>query len=200
MDRFANFSDLNKHFFEGVHFRIKTHDRGGAILILAPHGGGIERGTSEFAKAIAGGDLPLYLFEGLMPTARESQALHITSTRFDEPRCLRMIKKYQKALAIHSCSGREPMLHVGGKDSTLKSALIAELTTKGYPVQHGTGKYAGIFSANICNQTKSGKGVQLELSNGLRRILFENWQTRKSRKTTTELFSNLVQDIRNVLE
>ena len=31
-------------------------DRQGPTLILAPHGGGIERGTCELARAIAGDD------------------------------------------------------------------------------------------------------------------------------------------------
>jgi phage replication-related protein YjqB (UPF0714/DUF867 family) len=196
----CSFADLEKQFTEGVHFCKTTRDRGGTVLILAPHGGGIERGTSELARSIAGDDLSFYLFEGLMPTARQSQALHITSTRFDEPRCLKLISKFQKALAIHGCGGKEPMIYVGGKDDDLKNALIAELSARGHPIQLGTGRFAGIFHTNICNRTISGKGVQLELSNGLRRSLFYNWRTRKSRKTATTLFGRLVSDIRDVLE
>jgi len=200
MDRFSHFADLEKQFTEGVHFRRTARDRGGTVLVLAPHGGGIERGTSELARSIAGGNLSLYLFEGLMPTARQSQALHIASTRFDEPRCLKLIGRFEKALAIHGCRGREPKIYVGGKDNDLKDVLIAELGARGHPIQLGTGGLAGIFSTNICNRTCSGKGVQLELSNGLRRILFDDWRTRKSRKTTTNLFERLVSDIRDVLE
>ena len=199
MDRFIHFSDLEKQFTGGVHFRKTKYDRGGAILILAPHGGGVERGTSELARAIAGDNLSLYLFEGLMPTAKESQALHITSTNFDEPDCLNLIGKFQKALAIHGYNGKEPMIYVGGKDNELKDMLIAVLNAKRYPVQPAILKYAGDCSTNICNRTSSGKGVQLELSNGLRRKLFEDWRTRKTRKITTELFSSLVTIIRSVL-
>jgi phage replication-related protein YjqB (UPF0714/DUF867 family) len=200
MDRFAYFADLDTQFTEGDHFCRTARDRGGTILILAPHGGGIERGTSELARSIAGDNLSLYLFEGLMPTARQSQALHITSTKFDEPKCLKLISKFQKALAIHGCGGREPMIYVGGKDDDLKNALVSKLSARGHPIQLGTGRFAGIFSTNICNQTSSGKGVQLELSNGLRRSLFDDWRTRKGRKTTTSLFAELASDIRDVLE
>lgn len=198
MDRFSNFTDLEIHFKARVDFRITSLDRGGKVLVLAPHGGGIERGTTELAKSIAGDDLSLYLFEGLLPTARENNVLHITSTRFDEPQCLKIIRKFEKAIAVHGCNGKVPMIYVGGKDSELREALIAELKAKGYPAKSGTGYYAGIFSKNICNRTSSGKGVQLELSNGLRHILFDDWRTRKSRKTTTELFARLVSDIRKV--
>src|SRR3974377_1280427 len=164
MDRFEHYADLDKQFTEGVHFSRIAADRGGPILILAPHGGGIERGTSELARSIAGEDLSLYLFEGLMPTAVQSQELHITSTNFDEPRCLTLIGKFEKALAIHGSSGKEPMIYVGGKDDDLKHALIAELSARGHPVRPGPGRLAGIFPTNICNRTRSGKGVQLELS------------------------------------
>ncbi len=200
MDRFASFADLEKDFKEGVHFRVTPLDRGGTFLILAPHGGGIEHGTSETARSIAGDSLSLYLFEGMFRTARESQALHITSTKFDEPRCFELVGKFQKALAIHGCNGKEPIIYVGGKDDVLKHTFIVELTAKGYPVELGGGDYAGTYSTNICNRTSSGKGIQLELSNGFRRTLFDDWQTRKSRKATTALFSRLVSDIREVLD
>ncbi len=200
MDRFEHYADLDEKYTEGVHFSRIARDRGGTILILAPHGGGIERGTSELARSIAGDSLSLYLFEGLMPTALESQALHITSTKFDEPGCLKLIGNFEKALAIHGSSGKEPMIYVGGKDDDLKDALIAELSARGHPVQPGRGRLAGIFPTNICNRTSSGKGVQLELSNGLRRSLFEEWRTRKGRKTTTALFAKLASDIRDILE
>jgi len=135
-----------------------------------------------------------------MRIAKDSQALHITSTRFDEPRCLNLIRRYPKALAIHGCCGKEPMIFVGGKDNTLKNALIIELSAKGYPIQLGTGKYAGSCSANICNRTSTCQGVQLELSNGLRRLLFDDWKNRKGRKITTDLFARMASDIRDVIE
>lgn len=199
-DTFAHFSHLENRFTEDVHFRRVIFDRGGEILILAPHGGGIERGTSELARAIAGDNLSLYLFEGLMRTAKESKILHITSTNFDEPDCLNLIGKFQKAVAIHGYDGKESIIYVGGKDNELKDTLIATLNAEGFPVQSAIRKYAGDWSTNICNRTGSGKGVQLELSKGLRRTLFEDWSTRKGRRITTALFSKLVTAIRSVIE
>ncbi len=200
MDRFSSFAELEKNFKEGIDFRIKSADKGGKILILTPHGGGIERGTSELARSIAGNDLSLYIFEGLLPTARESNGLHITSTRFDEPRCLNLICKFERSVVVHGCNGKEPMIYVGGKDVDLKDTLITELSAKGFLAQLGVREYAGTHSKNICNRTSSGKGVQLEISNGLRRTLFDDWRTRKSRKVTTEIFASLVSSIRETLE
>lgn len=200
MDKFARFVDLEDNYTEGKHFRVGLIDRGGTILILAPHGGRIERGTSEIATSIAGDNLSLYLFEGWLPTARESKMLHITSTHFDEPRCIGLIGKFRTALTIHGCDVEGQVIYVGGKDNELKRALITELGEKGYPVQRGEGDYAATRSANICNRTSSGMGVQLELSRGLRRRLFADWSTRKGRKTTTALFARLVSDIRDVID
>lgn len=194
-----HFQDIKENYREEENYRIRAVNRDGRILILGPHGGGIERGTSELVRAIAGDNLSYYLFEALMPTARESQKLHITSTQFDEPRCLELIRAFQTSLAIHGCIGKRPMIFVGGRNDDLKKILVTGLEQKGYPVQIGTGKYAGSCPSNICNRTNTGKGVQLELSNGLRRTLFKDWRTRRSRKSTTALFARLTADIRDLL-
>lgn len=197
-DTFSNFDDLRKHYREETDFRIRFENRGGRFLIFTPHGGGIEPGCSELVKALAGNDFSYYLFEGRLPND-ENQKLHITSRRFDEPRCLELIRNFQKALVIHGCGSEEQMIFVGGKDQDLINILIAGLNAKDYPIQPGTDDYAGTYSTNICNRTSTGKGVQLEISRGLRRTLFKDWRTRKGRKTTTDSFARLIADIRDVL-
>jgi phage replication-related protein YjqB (UPF0714/DUF867 family) len=57
------------------------------IAIIAPHGGGIEPGSSTIARAIAGEDINMYLFEGIK-VAKGNAIVHIASHHFDEPRCL----------------------------------------------------------------------------------------------------------------
>jgi len=54
MDRYESFDELCKHAIEGRDFRIRTASRPGQVAVIAPHGGGIEPGTSELAEAIAG--------------------------------------------------------------------------------------------------------------------------------------------------
>jgi phage replication-related protein YjqB (UPF0714/DUF867 family) len=144
-------------------------------------------------------DLSYYLFEGCLPTAHESQVLHITSRKFDEPKCLDLIKEFQNSLAIHGCLGRVPIIYIGGIDVDLKDKMLTELSQKGYPTKAGTGNYAGNNPTNICNRTSMNKGVQLEISNGFRRLLFEDWRNRKGRKTSTELFARFVSDIRELI-
>ena len=84
-DTYPSFGALALSETEGKDF-IVTCLRGARddIVILAPHGGKIEPGTSELARAVAGSDIALYLFEGVKPSG--NRALHVTSTNFDEPR------------------------------------------------------------------------------------------------------------------
>ena len=199
-DSFQNYAQLQTEYRNGRDFRICHADRGGELLILAPHGGGIEPGTSEIAVALAGDDLSYYLFEGLGQTGRDNRRLHLTSARFDEPQCLDLVTRYQTALAVHGYLNREPMIVIGGRDLELKARLMAELSARGWPVQIGTDGYAGTLRSNICNRTRSGKGVQLEFSDGLRKPLFADWQYRIGRKTTTDQFLQLVTAIRSVID
>lgn len=64
-ERYRNFADLAAHEKENLDFRVRSDERHGAATVIAPHGGGIEPGTSELAQAIAGDDLSFYAFEGL---------------------------------------------------------------------------------------------------------------------------------------
>jgi phage replication-related protein YjqB (UPF0714/DUF867 family) len=192
-DVFKSYAGLISQYDNNIDFRIRYENRGGKIIILAPHGGGIERGTSELAKAIAYDDLSFYIFEGLLQKARQNHRLHITSTKFDEPICRQLIPEFTTSLAIHGCKGEEPLIHLGGKDNELKNNLFEMLDKQGYSATFGKGDYAGSSYANICNRTMTGAGVQIELSTGFRRLLFQNWQTRKGRriKTKNPLFTHI---------
>lgn len=198
-DKFLSFYHIAAEYREEVDFRIRPVDRGGKIVIIAPHGGGIERGTTELTRAIAGEDFSYYIFEALMKKASQSQELHITSTHFDEPRCLDLVKRFQSSVAIHGCVGVAPIIYAGGRDGDLKEQLVTKLKQRGYDIQYGSGEYAGSFPSNICNRTNSRRGVQLEFSNGFRRLLFDDWRKRDGRRTTTALFERLVSDIRDML-
>jgi phage replication-related protein YjqB (UPF0714/DUF867 family) len=194
----VNFAALKEYYGDRKNcYRIVSENNGGRIIILAPHGGKIEPGTSEIVRAIAGNDLSYYLFEGCLPT--KNQDLHITSTNFDEPECLALIKQFETCLAIHGCRGNAPKIYVGGSDSQMKEFLIAELRHKDYPAQIGTGNYKGGSRENISNRTVSGKGIQLELSTEFRHRLFFDWKNPTGRKNITELFTRFVSEIRELI-
>src|SRR5512147_3147748 len=97
-------------------FSISTCDRASRVVVAAPHGGGIEPGTSEIAVAIAGRDLSYYLFEG---HKREGNAaLHITSSNFDEPRGLALLRRACCALTVHGEASETEMVYLGGLNAS----------------------------------------------------------------------------------
>ncbi len=196
-DKFNCFAELSRQYQIDRDFKISCRYKDGRIVIFTPHGGGIEGGTSELVTEIAGNDLSFYVFEGLL--AHANQDLHITSAKFDEPKCVGLLTKFQTAIAIHGCEGHEEMIYVGGKDIALMSTLVDRLKDKGYPIRSAAYPLSGSYYKNICNRTASGRGVQLELSSGFRHLLFENWANRKGREIKTKYFYALTEDIRTVV-
>jgi phage replication-related protein YjqB (UPF0714/DUF867 family) len=62
-DRYRSFTALDAEQRRGIDYNIRLQDRGTAIAVIAPHGGGIEPGSSEIAMAIARDDYSFYAFE-----------------------------------------------------------------------------------------------------------------------------------------
>ena len=94
-----------------------------------PHGGGIEQYTSDIARAVAGTEFSLYLFEGIRHTDNYA-ALHLSGHKFDEPRCLELLPHRNHVIARHGCRGDAQQALVGGLDEPLKAAMgqtIADL-------------------------------------------------------------------------
>lgn len=187
MDVYANFAELNAAEREGVDFCVRVVRRGNACtVILAPHGGGIEPGTSEVASKIADDDLSLAMFEGDKSTG--NARLHITSTNFDEPRCLELVQAADYVVAIHGEASEEPLVFLGGKDTKLGAQIRIALESHGYNVKaHENQGLQGIATANICNRGRRGAGVQLELTVALRKTFFESLTVKGRRKPTYEL-------------
>lgn len=169
-DRYPNFAALAAAQPQGA-FSIHVRDTGSPLVVVAPHGGAIEPGTSEIARAIAGDDLSLYLFEGTRP--ERNGELHLTSTRFDEPRCLALVAAAERVLTIHGENRDEEAVYLGGRDEAALAALRASLAANGFAaLEHPDPALLGRHPKNLCNRGRSGAGVQLEVSRGLRRGLF----------------------------
>ena len=64
-DKYPNFAALEQHERSGIDYCIVIRREEPAFAIVAPHGGGIEPGTSEIADAIACQRWSFYNFEGL---------------------------------------------------------------------------------------------------------------------------------------
>jgi phage replication-related protein YjqB (UPF0714/DUF867 family) len=167
MSKYASFGELAEHEAQGRDFRVRRVERPGSrVVILAPHGGKIEEGTSEIAALIAGTDHSLFCFEGLKSHGR-NRDLHITSHRFDHPDCLEMAARRDIIVSVHGCMGHS-RIFVGGLDVDLSERLSNGLVAEGYVVISEDHKYPGRHPFNICNRGLRKKGAQLEITYDLR--------------------------------
>lgn len=193
-------------------FRRHAAARPGDTVVIAPHAGGIEAGTSELCLAVAGyhpADLaptpaggPVYdywMFEGLRVTG--NGALHVTSTRCDDPVARSLAAGSERVLSLHGCTAAQAGLTagaravlVGGADTGFAGQLIAALTAAGIHAvdASGTKELAGLSPANICNRTRRGGGAQLEITAPLRSAMFGTDTRAGRRNTTRPLFWSFV--------
>ena len=197
-DGYKNFVDLAAHEKENSDFRVRSQERHGAAAVIAPHGGGIEPGTSEPTEAIASADLSFYAFEGLKRNG--NGLLHITSSRFDEPKVVALVTASPRVVALHGeLDCRDEVVFLGGLDKGLGKRIQAELQTAGFVVGiHDDPYLQGVEKNNICNRGQSGRGVQLELSQPLRRSFFKSFD-RNGRQHRTEQGDRFVDAMRKAL-
>lgn len=169
-DDFRCYDDLAQRFVEGVDYalHVKRRERS-RVAVLAPHGGRIEGRTSEVARLIAGDAHSLYLFEGLRTTGDNFDCLHLASHRFDEPSALDLISDCDTVVAVHGYSAPGPDVLLGGLDEALKLEVARSLAAVGLSCLTGGHRFPGRDPRNICNRGRTGRGVQLELSDGLRK-------------------------------
>ena len=192
-----SFASLQASESEGISYQRRVKMRKSALAIIAPHGGGIEPGTSEIAIAVAGFQFSYYTFDGLRQS--NNRSLHITSTLFDEPKCLQLVNNSEIVIAIHGCVGEEKVVHVGGLHEKLKICLINALLKAGFDARVAGINFAGTQVQNICNRGRSGAGVQFEISEGLRRSMFKGLD-RQNRRITTHVFRKFVTSVHQELK
>lgn len=169
-DRFKSFQELSAVYKEGVDYDIVLETSKEPYAIIAPHGGNIEFMSAELSRAIHK-YLPwnLYLFIG---RAKKADDLHLTSSRYDEPRALAMTKAMHRCLSIHGFrekAGPADQICVGGANAVyakkMADALRASLPK--VEVMYPCKIFPGTHKTNIVNMCKE-QGVQLEISRQLR--------------------------------
>jgi len=151
-----------------IDFEIEVKETGSDVTVLAIHGGKIEKGTTELAYALAShNNYNYYSFLGLKST--DNFSLHVSSDKFAETYALEMVSRSKVALSIHGCYGTEEFTYIGGRDTELADRMKESLIKYGFTVKKDTPKdLAGISPDNIVNRNIDERGVQLEISEGLR--------------------------------
>lgn len=160
-------------------------------LLIAPHGGGIEPGTSDIMRAVVeSGGWAWYEFAGFLRQGNKD-ALHITSMHFDEPTLAGMLPKTAFVVSFHGASdAAEPLVYVGGKWTLGRQTMIASINKA--VGEHGiravdaiesqaAAHLQGMDDSNLTNRGKRGEGVQLEFSRGSRNLLFPPDASREAR-------------------
>ncbi|GBF34684.1 phage-related protein [Desulfocucumis palustris] len=156
-------------------YTIKTNDIGSDTTILAIHGGGIERGTSELVEALNGyGEYNTYSFEGLK--AADNGSLFMRAINFDEPTAVSLVNKSDYTVSVIGAAGDDEVTYIGGQNKLLAELIRLHLTAKGYNVKTLgiSDRIAGVMNSNIVNENKLFNdsyqlgGVQIAISKGLR--------------------------------
>lgn len=181
-DTFKNFAELAAVYTEGTDFIVSGENLRDDIGITAYHGGGIEIGTTELLRSVRSlkSDWSWYSFEALLSSG--NSVLHITSTNYDEPRGLTFVKRLNRIVSLHGAAGDTPITYIGGRDVVMRNFIWKALEDRGFTVELADGGIAGIEPDNFINRTKSGEGVQLELSTQQRKNLFVGGDWSRSKR------------------
>lgn len=175
-DLYTSYTDLAAHQTEGVDYeRRQVPVTGSKWCSIAIHGGGIEQGAGEVARAVGAGLMSHYEFAGIMP-ANNFATLHVTSTNFDEPIATALVTGSLRCLSFHGYSGIPGLAEtsIGGLDTVTSARVAEELTRAGFRVITASQEIAGADPANIANKTSISAGVQVEMSNAQRASFFPN--------------------------
>ena len=196
-DKYKSFNELAQHETEGQDFEIAYREAGSAFVIIAMHGGAIEFGTSEIADAIAGKNFSFYTFRGMKEQGNAD--LHITSTYFDEPRVISLLRKSKFAITVHGRNKEDQIVYVGGLHLQLKKQIVSALKRAGFRATHQDyPSFKGLNTKNICNLGQSKSGVQLEISRGLRETFFKS-SMENGEVGRTKCFNKFIGAVRSVL-
>lgn len=150
-----------------IDYEIEVNETESNVTVVAIHGGKIEKGTTELAYALAShNNYNYYSFLGLKST--DNFSLHVSSDKFGESVALQMVSESKRTLSIHGCDGEKEFTYIGGRDTELANKIKESLVKHGFTVKDAPENLSGISPDNIVNKNRDGRGVQIEISEGLR--------------------------------
>ena len=199
----------------------KNYSDENTTFIMAPHGGGIESGTTELALATAGftdsfnghpatsETYDYFIFNGTNPSNQNGK-LHVTSSNFNDSVAIELAHNSVISLAFHGCTDDQPdestgvgykACLIGGLDKDFKEILEMQLTSAGFNAfKTNQENLNGDLPANIINRNKRKAGAQFEMTTTFRKSLY-GVNNRNDRRTSTNAdFWLLVNTIRSSIE
>ncbi|QQV53081.1 MULTISPECIES: poly-gamma-glutamate hydrolase family protein [unclassified Staphylococcus] len=197
-DYYKSMTELYKDTTEGIDWKKDTRNVGKSVLIVAPHGGNIEQGTSELTKLVANnGDFDYFSFEAIRPS--NNTQLHVTSTNYDDATLHEMIQDRTATISIHGAQGEEQLVYLGGYQSPLRDAIQSQLELKGFVVKIPPEYLGGLSNANFINKVEESTGVQLELTTALRKAFFKDEDTSTASRKKIENWTTTMYDFAEAL-
>lgn len=137
-DLYANYAGLSAHYQLGIDYTIETQSKPNDVIILAIHGGRIEKGTDQLAKEIAQDDYSYYIFKANIyedSNNDDRNDLHLTAAHYDEPTALQMTAQKNKVVSLHGAKGTEPIVYMGGLNNNLMNNLSNKLSAAGFRIE-----------------------------------------------------------------
>ncbi|MFC0137937.1 hypothetical protein CD127_06945 [Staphylococcus petrasii] len=204
-DTYRSMSELFAHTTEGKDWIKERSNRNSNALIIAPHGGNIEKGTTELAKSIANkGNYDYYAFNAIRDY--KNNELHVTSTNYDDKDLINSNYNRDVSIAIHGMSDAQyyNTVLVGGRNFRLMDLISQELKGLNYIVKEPTGYLAGRDKRNVVNFNKNGMGIQLEITRDIRKSFFKDGndlaKARKDVNNWTPEMDNFATAINNAIK
>ncbi len=197
-DYYKSMTELYNDTKEGIDWKKDTRNVGKSVLIVAPHGGNIEQGTSELTKLVANnGDFDYFSFEAIRPS--NNTQLHVTSTNYDDATLHDMIQDRTATISIHGAQGEEQLVYLGGYQSPLRDAIQSQLERKGFVVKIPPEYLGGLSNANFINKVEESTGVQLELTTALRKAFFKDGDASTASRKKIENWTTTMYDFAEAL-
>ena len=183
-----------------------------SLMVTCFHGGDMEHGALETGESLASSlgstwwGIDAHVRQEKMPdsTSPSWDALHLSSNNYGHQGLLDMLAECDYAISFHgSVDWAEhitspgagpgvPYSFIGGTNEPFKEAVAASLRRHGFLCDTDVENFPtfpGTNPNNIVHQTRSGSGVQIEMSNAQRRAFFVGGDfTRPNRGNTTPEF------------
>lgn len=193
-DKYNNYAELRAAEQIGKDYNITCDLYSDEMIMVVPHGGGIEPGTTELAYEtelwIKSGRISTYTFNSTKSS--NNVDLHITSANFDEPVGVGAVTNHKHAISFHGyADSKNENTIVGGLNEEFKQIVIKHLQAQGFNAEAATTRFTGTDPKNIVNRCEHGAGVQLELSTLQRKKFFTNddWSAGNRRLNRTEVLT-----------